>query len=83
MKKINWLMIGLIAGITLLIVGLYIGDYFWVESYKAVPVYYQHIFGNDLARYVIFDHITCGILAGLVAIILDLMVVIEFRKIKK
>lgn len=79
MKKINWLEIGLLVIIPVILIGIYIGDYFWVESYKAVPVYYQHIFGDDLTRYIVYDHITCGILTGLVAVVLDLLVMIEFK----
>ena len=80
MKKINWLMIGLIAGITLLVVGLYVGDYFWVETYKEVPYQVKHIFGDDLAKYIIYDHISCGILAGLVIVVIDLYIVLKLKR---
>ena len=83
MKKINWLMIGLLVAIPIVLIGIYVGDYFWVENYKAVPVYSQHIFGNDLTSYIIYDHITCGIIVGLIIIVLEVWVVLTFRKNKK
>lgn len=82
MKKINWLMIGILIAIPVILIGIYVGDYFWVEGYKTVPVYYQHIFGNDLARYIIFDHICSGIVIGIITVIIEVLTIIEF-KVKK
>ena len=80
-KEINLKLILAIAIASLVIIGLYVGDYFLVESYyKAVPVYYQHIFGNDLATYLIYDHIVTGIGALLVMTIINLSIYTIFRK---
>ena len=80
-KEINLKLILAIVIVSLAIIGLYVGDYFLVESYyKSVPVYYQHIFGNDLATYFIYDHIVSGIVALLVMTIINLSIYITFRK---
>lgn len=80
-KEINLKLILAIAIASLAIIGLYVGDYFLVESYyKSVPVYYQHIFGNDLATYFIYDHIVTGIAALLVMTTINLAIYTIFRK---
>ena len=80
-KEINLKLILAIAIASLGIIGLYVGDYFLVETYyKSVPVYYQHIFGNDLATYLIYDHIVSGIVAFLVMTIINLSIYLTFRK---
>lgn len=80
-KEINLKLILAIAIASLGIIGLYVGDYFLVETYyKSVPVYYQHIFGNDLATYLIYDHIVSGIVAFLVMAIINLSIYLTFRK---
>lgn len=80
-KEINLKLILAIAIASLAIIGLYVGDYFLVETYyKSVPVYYQHIFGDDLATYFIYDHIVSGIVALLVMTIINLSIYLTFRK---
>ena len=79
-KEINLKLILAIAIVSLVIIGLYVGDYFWVESYKSVPVYYQHVFGNDLATYLIYDHMVTGSAALLVMTIINLSIYTIFRK---
>lgn len=79
-KEINLKLILAIAIVSLVIICLYVGDYFWVESYKAVPVYYKHVFGNDLATYLICDHIVTGIAALLVMTTINLAIYTNFRK---
>lgn len=79
-KEINLKLILAIAIASLVIIGLYVGDYFWVESYKAVPVYYQHVFGNDLATYLIYDHMVTGSAALLVMTTINLAIYTIFRK---
>ena len=79
-KEINLKLIIAMVVVALVLIGLYVGDYFWVESYKDVPVYYQHIFGHDLATYIIYDHITCGILTLLVIAVINLSIYVEFKK---
>ena len=79
-KEINLKLILAIAIASLVIIGLYVGDYFWVETYKSVPVYDQHIFGNDLATYLIYDHIVTGIAALLVMTTINLSIYTIFRK---
>lgn len=69
-----------IAIVSLAIIGLYVGDYFWVESYREVPIYCRHIFGNDLATYFIYDHIVSGIVALLGMIIINLNIYKTFKK---
>ena len=77
-KEINLKLI--IAIVSLVIICLYVGDYFWVESYKSVPVYYQHVFGNDLATYLIYDHMVTGSAALLVMTIINVSIYTIFRK---
>ena len=79
-KEINLKLIIAMVVISLVLIGLYVGDYFWVESYKDVPVYYQHIFGHDLATYIIYDHIISGIVILLGIIMINLTMYIEFKK---
>ena len=79
-KEINLKLILAIAIVSLVIICLYVGDYFWVESYKSVPVYYQHVFGNDLATYLIYDHMVTGSAALLVMTIINVSIYITFRK---
>ena len=79
-KEINFKLILAIDIASLVIICLYVGDYFWVESYKAVPVYYQHVFGNDLASYIIYDHIVSGIVVLLCLTLVNLLLYIKFKK---
>lgn len=79
-KEINLKLIIAMVVISLVLIGLYVGDYFWVESYKDVPVYSQHIFGHDLATYIIYDHISCGVLTLLVIAVINLSIYVEFKK---
>ena len=79
-KEINLKLIIAMVVVSLVLIGLYVGDYFWVESYKDVPVYYQHIFGHDLARYVIFDHITSSIVILFGIVVINLTTYVEFKK---
>lgn len=79
-KEINLKLIIAMVIVALVLIGIYVGDYFWVESYKDVPVYYQHIFGHDLARYVIFDHIISAIMILLSIVIINLSIYVEFKK---
>ena len=79
-KEINLKLILAIDIVSLVIICLYVGDYFWVESYNSVPVYYQHIFGNDLATYLIYDHIVTGSATLLVMTTINLAIYTIFRK---
>ena len=68
--------------VALAFAGLYVCDCFWVESYQAVPVYFQHVFGNDLARYVVYDHVVTGALMLIAVAAIDLAIYVNYLKLK-
>ena len=53
--------------------GAYVADYFWVENYKDVPIYFQHIFGHNLKDFIMVDHIVSGVVTFLFMIPLTVL----------
>ena len=81
-KEINLKLIVTMVFVALAFAGLYVCDCFWVESYQAVPVYFQHVFGNDLAKYVVYDHAVTGAFTLIVAAAIDLAIYVNYLKLK-
>lgn len=77
-KNLNVVVIVLMLVLT----GLYVGDYFLVESYKSVPVYFVHIFGNDLTNYKVFDHVLSSVFLGAILIFMIVYLVVMNKKKK-
>lgn len=77
-KNLNVVVIVLMIVLT----GLYVGDYFLVESYKSVPVYLMHIFGNDLTNYKVFDHVLSSVFLGVILIFMIVYLVVMNKKKK-
>lgn len=81
-KEINLKLIIAMVFVALLFTGLYVCDFFWVESYQAVPIYFQHAFGNDLARYIVYDHVVTGVFMLAAAAAIDLVIYVGYLKLK-
>ena len=81
-KEINLKLIVAMVFVALAFAGLYVCDCFWVESYQAVPVYFQHVFGNDLAKYVVYDHAVTGAFMLIAVATIDLAVYVNYLKLK-
>ena len=81
-KEINLKLIVAMVFVALAFAGLYVCDCFWVESYQAVPVYFQHVFGNDLAKYVVYDHVVTGAFTLIAVAAIDLAIYVNYLKLK-
>lgn len=77
MNKLKIKLNVIIIALTVVITGLYVGGYFWIDAYKSVPVNFVHIFGDDLASYKLFDRIFSSVCFGiyLIAVVICLIII--------